>query len=185
MANIFQTLIPTHAFDQVAIFDQDFNQLFIGARAIKAVINEQAKVMEHPLESGATITDHRVIMPIEIELSFILNRENYQDTYRQIRQYYYAADLLIVQTRSGVYENQLIASMPHEENPDQYNTLTMAVTLKEAQFALTEFDFAPRDVLQSTTNNRGAQQGTEVNAPLRSYSAQLFDKGAAVIQGAS
>jgi hypothetical protein len=160
MPAIFQTLIPTHAYDQVAIFDDDFIQLFPGARAIKAIVKEQSKVMEHPLEDGATITDHRVILPIEIELSFILKPEDYQDTYNQIKQYYLDATLLNVQTKSGVYQNQLIQAMP--------------------LFALTEFEYSAADPLQSSTVNRGAQQGTTVNTNT-SYGAQLLDniRGAA------
>jgi hypothetical protein len=160
MPNILETLLPTAAFDQVQVLDQDFNQVFPLARAIKAVVKEEARVMEHPLESGATITDHRVILPVEIELSFILPPGSYQDTYRQIRQFYLNATLLIVQTKSGAYYNQLIASMPHEENPDQYNALTLALTLKEAQFAVTAIDYSPKNPKQSSEVNRGAQQST-------------------------
>jgi len=158
MPNILETLLPTAAYDQVQVLDQNFNQVFPRARAIKAVVKEEARVMEHPLESGATITDHRVILPVEIELSFILPPGDYQDTYRQIRQFYLNATLLIVQTKSGSYYNQLIASMPHEENPDQYNALTLALTLKEAQFAITAVDYSPENVKQSSEVNRGAQQ---------------------------
>ena len=50
--NIISTLLPSYATDTVAIFDQDYNQLFRNARAIKAVVKEQSKVMEHPVESG-------------------------------------------------------------------------------------------------------------------------------------
>ncbi len=32
--------------------------------------------MEHPVESGIIITDHRIILPVEIELSLILTSSN-------------------------------------------------------------------------------------------------------------
>jgi hypothetical protein len=171
MPNIFETLLPSSAFDQVQVLDQNFNQVFPLARAIKAVVKEEARVMEHPLESGATITDHRVILPVEIELSFILLPGSYQDTYRQIRQFYLNATLLIVQTKSGAYYNQLISSMPHEENPDQYNALSLALTLKEAQFALTAVAYTPKNTKQSSEVNRGAQQGTTLPASSANSSA--------------
>ena len=57
--------------------------------------------MEHPVESGAVITDHRIVMPIEIDLSLILASADYTDVYKAIRQYYYAATLLTIQTRVG------------------------------------------------------------------------------------
>lgn len=158
MANILETLLPTHAYDQVAVFNQDFEQVFPRGRAIKAIIKEEAKVMEHPLENGATIVDHRIILPVECELTMMLQAADYQDTYRQIKQLYLNAELLIVQTKSSVYYNQLISSMPHEENPDVYDALTLELGLKEAQFATTKFDYVPANPKQSSVVSRGNQQ---------------------------
>lgn len=167
MANILETLLPTHAYDSVAVFNQSFEQVFPRARAIKAVIKEEAKVMEHPLETGATIVDHRIILPVECELTMMLQAADYQDTYRLIKQLYLNGDLLIVQTKSSVYYNQLIASMPHEENPEQYDALTLELGLKEAQFATTRFNYVPSNPKQSSTVNRGTQQPqAPANAPI-------------------
>lgn len=177
MPNILETLLPTSAYDQVQVLDQDFNQVFPLARALKAVVKEEAKVMEHPLETGATITDHRIILPVEIELSFILPPGSYQDTYRQIRQFYLNSTLLIVQTKSGVYYDQLISSMPHEENPDQYDALTLALTLKQAQFAVTKIDYSPKNVKQNSEVNRGAQQGQNIPKGSSQESSLLLSFG--------
>ena len=176
MPTLLETLLPTTAYDQVAVYDQDFNQVFPLARSIKAVVKEEAKVMEHPLENGATITDHRVILPVEIELSMILPTPGYQDTYRQIRQYYLNATLLNVQTKSGVYYNQLIAAIPHEENPDLYDAISLALTLKEAQFATTTYNFNPKNTKQSSEVSRGAQQGLSVD-PSTNLSSGIIDSG--------
>lgn len=173
MANILETLLPTYAFDQVAVFDQDFNQVFPRARAIKAVVKEEAKVMEHPLETGATIVDHRIILPVEIEISMVLQAADYQDTYRVIKQYYLNSTLLIVQTKSSVYYNQLIAAMPHEENPDQYDAITLALTMKEAQFAQTKINYNPKNPKQASEVSRGAQQGLELASNSSTRSALL------------
>lgn len=156
--------LSSFASDYVAIFDQDFNQLFVNARAIKATVKEEAKLMEHPLETGATIVDHRIILPVEIELSLILRSDNYQDVYHQIRDYYYNSTLLIVQTRSGIYTNQLIQSMPHAEDPTQYDVLTLALTTKQVQFVIAEYGTTPANPSNTNTSDRGAQNGTPANA---------------------
>jgi len=158
--NIISTLLPSAAVDYVAVFDQNFNQLFVQARSIKAIVKEQSKLMEHPLENGATLTDHRIIQPIEIELSLILASADYQDVYKQIRQYYLKAGLLVVQTRAGLYENQLIEAMPHEEDPNMFNALTIALKLKQILFVAPQFGIAPRFPSNSTTVNRGTQTST-------------------------
>lgn len=174
--NIINTLLPAFAVDYVAVFDQNFNQLFIQARAIKAVVKEQSKVMEHPVESGAIITDHRIVLPIEIDLSLILASEDYQDVYQSIKQYYLNGTLLIVQTRSGIYTNQLISGLPHEEDPTMYNALTLALSLKEVILVSAQYNVTPKNPTNSNTSNRGTQQGTA--APQGSV---LYDAGSAIL----
>ena len=165
MPTIIETLLPTKAIDYVAVFDSNFNQVFPGARSIKAVVKEQAKLMEHPLENGAIVTDHRVILPVEIELSMILPAPDYADVYRTIRSYYFNSTVLMVQTRSGIYENQIIAALPHQEDPDQYNALTVALSLKQIQFVTAMTGVVPVNPTNTTTVNRGTQQGATPTAP--------------------
>ena len=169
--NLLNTLVPTFAVDYVAVFDQSFNQLFRNARAIKAVIKETAKVMEHPIETGAIITDHRIVLPVEIDLSLILASDDYQDVYQSIKQYYLNATLLIIQTRSGIYQNQLISGLPHEEDPTKFNALTIALSLKEVIIVSAQFNITPKNPSNSNTVNRGTQQGTPV---MSSYAAKIF-----------
>lgn len=173
LGNIVSTLLPSFAVDYVAIFDQNYNQLFREARAIKAVVKESAKVMEHPVETGAIISDHRIILPVEIDLSLILASSDYQSVYKSIRQYYLNATLLIVQTRSGIYENQIISALPHEEDPTMYNALTVALSLKQVFFVTAQYGVVPKHATNSNTVNRGTQQGTPV------------DNGSALYQGAT
>jgi len=156
--NIISTLIPSYLFDQVAVFTQDYTQVFTHARAIKAVVKEQSKVMEHPVETGITIVDHRIILPVDIDLSLILTAGDYQSTYNQIREYYFDATLLTVQTKSGIYLNQLIQSLPHEEDPTQYDVLTLALSLRQVQFVTAQYGTAPKNPSNANTADRGQQQ---------------------------
>ncbi len=158
-SNVLSTAIASFGSDAVAVFTEDYTQVFRTARAIKAVVKETAKLMEHPIETGAIITDHRIILPVEIELSLVLIASDYQNVYKQIRQYYYNATLLYVQTRAGLYLNQLIQSMPHEEDPDQYDVLTLALHLRQVQYVTAQFSVVPKNISNSSTTNRGTQQG--------------------------
>lgn len=160
---VLGALAPFFATDTVAVFTQDYRQVFRAARILKAVVKEQAKIMEHPVETGAVITDHRIILPVEIELSLILNSRDYQDVYHTIKQYFLAGTLLVVQTRSGVYDNQLIESLPHEEDPTQFDALTLALSLKQVRFVSAQYGVVPKNTNTSTTQNRGQQQGTPAN----------------------
>lgn len=183
MATIIDAVLAGFAVDYVAVFDSDYNQVFKQARAIKAVVKEQAKLMSHPVESGAIITDHRVVLPVEIELSLILQAPDYQDVYKIIRQYYLNGTLLLVQTRSGIYENQLIASMPHQEEPDQYDIFTLALSLKEVQLVTAQYAVIPKDPTNASTVKRGTQQGTTPAATKQTAAAEGFDKLVSAVSG--
>lgn len=144
--------------DEVGVFTQNFTQVFPRARIIRASIEEPSKTMEHPLETGAVITDHRIIQPIRIELSTILQASDYKSTYRQIKQLFLNGTLLLVQTKSSVYRNQLIAEMPHEEDPSMFDALAVAIKLKEAQFVSAQFGIVPQNPKDSASVDRGQVQ---------------------------
>jgi len=154
--------IPTASVDVVAILDQNFNQLFRLARPIKASIKEESKIMEHPLETGATVVDHSIILPVQIELSMMLTNGEYRDVYQSIRQVFRNRDLLIVQTKSGVYENQIIESCPHEEDPEQYDAIALALKLREVQLVAAQVvrlsTKTVRNPKNASTVDKGQQQ---------------------------
>lgn len=175
MVAIIDNLLPSFATDVVAVFTQDYTQVFREARAIKAVVKEQSKVMEHPVESGAVITDHRIILPTEIDLSLILSSVNYQSVYNVIKQYYLNATLLVVQTRSGVYTNQLITALPHEEDPTMYAALTVALSLKQVIIVTAQYGVVPKNPKNNNRVNRGIQQGKPATPTQYTYAQSLLE----------
>jgi hypothetical protein len=156
------TMTPTNAQDVVAVLTSDFSQVFQKARAIKASISRTSKAMEHPLETGAIVTDHRIILPVGVELSLILASEDYRAVYQQVRDLFKRGELLTVQTRVDSFPSMLIEKMPHEETPDIFDGVALALSLKEAQFVQPQFSALkvaqPKD---TNTVQRGQQQPTE------------------------
>ncbi len=125
------------AHDTVGIFDgTSLEQLFYNARPLKADVKETSQIMNHPVESGTILSDNHIINPTEINLSLIIKSEFYNSMYSQIRQAFIAATRLSVSTRTGVYNNLIIADMPHQEEPEAFNAIIMALHLKEVLFAL-------------------------------------------------
>lgn len=158
-------MTPTGAQDVVAVLNADMQQVFVKARTIKATIMRASKAMEHPLETGATITDHRIILPVNIELALILASEDYRAVYQQVRDLFDKGTLLTVQTRVDSFTSMLIEKMPHDETPDMFDGVALALSLKEAHFVQPQFSALkaaqPKD---STTTARGQQQPTETPA---------------------
>lgn len=149
--------------DVTGVFDAEGNQVFELASAIKATVNPQKKVMEHPVEDGTTVSDHVVIQPIEIELSLLITGENFADTYQEIYSLYTDSEVLTVQTKTGNYSNQIIQSIAHDESPDMATGITMAMKLKEVKFVEAVFGKLPPEAVKHTKNqstqDRGKQTG--------------------------
>lgn len=156
------TPTPTQAVDVTAVLDAKLVQLFPQARALRVETTPEAKLMEHPLETGATIVDHRVVLPLVVTLSMILASQDYAAVFNQIRDLFGRGELLTVQTRVGSYPNMVIEKIPHEETEAIFDGVTLTLTLREALFAVTQFAqikvARPRD---SNTQQRGQQQPKE------------------------
>lgn len=148
---------PSVSADVVGVFDDTFRQVFSQARPMKALVRENARTMEHPLEKGQIISDYRIILPIEIEIPVIIMAQDYRDVYQQIRTQFLTSSLLTVQTTSSVYDNMILGEMPHEENPEFYNTLTLFLRFKQVQLVQPATTFAPVDPQNGDTQKLGAQ----------------------------
>lgn len=149
------------ATDVLGIYNSDGTQLFPLARPVKASIREECKPMEHPVEDGTVITDHRVIQPVEIEVPLVLSSSDYKSVYQAIRTAYLAADLLTVQTKVGSYGNMLIVKIPHEESADIFDGIQLAMSLKEVKIVTASVGKLPTSAVKHKRNaskqNRGQQ----------------------------
>lgn len=153
----------SQSMDVVGVYS-GFDQVFREARPMAATVKEEAKLMEHPTERGVVITDHMVVMPVEIELVMTLTAESYRDTYQEIKNLFLAGEMLTVQTKTGTYENQIIAALPHEESPDVFDTIDLTLKLKEVKVVQAEFEevtFSASKPSQGSTADRGEVQPQE------------------------
>jgi hypothetical protein len=171
--------LPNQSVDVVAVLDADFNQVFGGARPMKATVSETSKVMEHPVETGVTITDHRIIMPVEIELSMLIGLD-YRSVYQQIKQLWRNATLLTVQTRTDSYPNMLISDIPHDETGEMFDVAPLAIKMREVLFVTPQFGALPAKKVankkQQSTVSRGEVQTTNKAGNPSVLYGLFFDK---------
>lgn len=147
-----------------------FGQMFANARPLKAHIRETSRVMDHPVETGVVISDHHIINPVEIDIPMLVTAEFYAATYSQIRQAFISATPLSVKTRVGVYADMIIQDMPHEEDAEMYDVITIGLHLKQVIYVVpgggTLINFQPADPLNSNTIISGLQQAVSVGGSL-------------------
>ncbi len=149
----------------VAIYSSTtFIPVFFGANPIKATIKETSKIMDHPKESGAVFSDFRIINPIEIEIPMLISGdiEGFSinvEVYAFIKQIYLDGDFLTVQTKSGIYPNMVIESMPHEESPEKFNAFTMPMKFREVQEVNASFGTLPPSSVKNKSNSSTVLKG--------------------------
>lgn len=165
-------LISSFAYDIVGIYDQNFNQVLAGARPMKASVKPDSKTMDHPVEDGSEITDFRILLPIEIEFPVVMQSADYRDTYQELKDIFNNGTLLTIQTNADVYERMLIQSMPHEENAEQFDTLTAILKFKQVTIVVPQnggpAPVKPTNQANSSTVDKGTVQPTTPSTPAQS-----------------
>lgn len=143
--------------DVVAIFDSQGNQLIEDARPIKVSVIPSSKMMEHPLEDGSSVVDHRVIQPTMIEVTCVAT----QDSYQRIKEISRQNDTVIAQTNAGVFESMAVESYAHDETSDVFDKLIVQIKLREVIFVKTQFQALPPRAVKKPRNASTVKNGSK------------------------
>ncbi|XAI95253.1 structural protein [Leptolyngbya phage Lbo-JY16] len=164
--------------DLVAILDAEtFQPLFSGTNIMRVTVRDTSKLISFPVEDGTQRTDHRVLDPIEIDLPILLT-DDVRNLFEQLRQAYIEGRDLIVQTKVRSYPSVMIYEFPHEEIPEQGDSIPVAIRMREIKVIKPEFGTLPpaqvANRAQSSTVQKGAQQTEETDAPTRRKASVLY-----------
>lgn len=123
-------------------------------------VTDTARLMEHPVESGAIITDHKVFQPKRFVVTVALSEMNYSTEYAELYSVYKRGEMVTLQTKAQIYENLQIESIPHEEKVDTMCRLIFNIGLKEAQtVAASYIEGASTGGVASATNSNTVSRG--------------------------
>jgi len=155
--------------DVSAIYNQDSGeQIFSGASIIKSSVIRDSKFMEHPLETGAIIVDHRIILPNEVRMQLIVAGKDFPNVYQRIAQAWENADKLDLKLKVGFFSDMVIKAMPHEETSDMMNAVTIDLKLRQVQLASKVVTFLKKDNV-ANKKQASTSAGGEKN-PVKSQS---------------
>jgi hypothetical protein len=178
--NFVRSIASMFGVDVVGIFDNDtFEQLWITARPMKASMSVHQKIMDHPIESGAIVSDFAIILPVEIELPLLLTGQDYQQTYQEIQQYIQNRTLVYVALRVGGSMNMLIESVSHDETAEVFDAAPIVLKLREIQLVTVQYQSLPAAAVatpsdQSTTNRGTVQPQSSILYNVTSYLKGIF-----------
>lgn len=139
------------------------NALGLEAVILDGDFSETSKIMEHPIESGAVIADHKVINPTEIRVRLTMPFYNYEPIIKELREYYTVGTLLTVQSKIHTYTNMVICDIPHIEAPENVSRITFNIRLRQALIVSPQYIKLPvsnvKNAANADTVKSGQKQG--------------------------
>ena len=116
----------------IALYGEGGGELLGNAAIVSCSVNDSSKLMEHPIESGAVISDYKVFNPVTASVVVALSASGFESEYAQIYAAYKNCEFLTLQTKTNVYKNLQVLSIPHEATFKTINRPTITINLKEA-----------------------------------------------------
>lgn len=133
----------TGASVQAQVSDRMTGRIFYGipfyhASPLELGIEQTAKFCEQPVENGALITEHKVILPKKVTCSMAMPNFLAGKVINEMQKYYNESKKIIIQCVGGVYMNMIMESMPtliNAQNADRpiYNISFKEVILIEPE----------------------------------------------------
>lgn len=117
-----------------------FNGLpFYGTAVMGAVFDQSGKMCDFPVESGAMISDHKIIMPRIITVQLVMPGILAGRVIDQLNLYYKQSKKIVIQSFTGIYRNLILESMPVSVKPE--NVSRPIYDLKFREVLLVEPDY--------------------------------------------
>lgn len=128
-------------------------------------IEDQAKIFEHPLETGATIADHEIFDPKAASLQVYISNDDI-NTLTELEQLYLNGTALKIRAGNKIIDKVIIASKPFEITGAMIDKTLYSVSLKEAQEVTPTYVSMPPSKVKNKASasrvNTGVKQANPV-----------------------
>lgn len=104
-----------------------------GVSYIEAKVNKESELCDHPVESGAILTDASIDLPTSAEVVIAMPTLYSEDIYQQIEEFRVDKKKIILQTKYNVYRDLVIKDLSYELEHDTIDRAKFTLTLREVQ----------------------------------------------------
>ena len=143
---------------------------------------DDSKLCEHPIESGAVITDHKFFNPVEIDIRLSLPNYIYKSVYKELRQIYEESPKLRIKTKAGWYSDMVLQGLPHEEKPENFDRIIFDLHFKEVKEVEPKYIKLPASKLKNAENATTKKVGD--NATNSNKQKSILKQGKDAVTGA-
>lgn len=98
---------------------------------MSAEINQNSKLMEHPVEDGTVCADYKVKMPTEITVKVTLPAQQYEDILNELQEYKDKGQMIYIETKFGNFRNMQIISIPVQLTVENISRITFSIKFRE------------------------------------------------------
>lgn len=91
------------------------NEVLTGMQVSRIAFEDNAKLFEHPIETGVVITDHEIFEPKRVVIQAYISNDD-ETTLTELEQLYLSGSPLKIRAGNKIIEKAIIASKPFEIN---------------------------------------------------------------------
>jgi hypothetical protein len=144
---------------------------------LEEIASDDLEITQHPVQQGATITDHAYLKPATVSVKIMFNAADapLAETYAKLRQLQASREPFDVVTGKRAYKNMLFKSLGQTNDAQTENVLSISAELQEIFIVQVETTTVPPRKQQANPGKTGATenagQKSAQPAPERNRSA--------------
>lgn len=178
----------------MSLFDQNFDVAsflprrlvgpFQATVTLEEVGTDELEITQHPVQQGASITDHAFVKPSTVNLKLMWNNDDapLAETYQNLLDLQSSREPFDVVTGKRAYRNMLIKSIGQTTDVQTENVLSISLSLQEIILTAVEVTEVPARPKQKDAGKTGAtenagKKSAQETPKKRSALAALAGKG--------
>lgn len=127
---------------------------------IEEISNDELEITQHPVQQGATITDHAFVKPATVSIKIMFNATDAPlvETYAKLLALQASREPFAVVTGKRAYKNMLFKSLGQTNDTQTENILSINADLQEIFIVQVETTTVPPRKNQATPGKTGATE---------------------------
>ena len=114
-----------------------------GISYMNAEVDISSQLCDHPIETGAVITDAAIRNPVSAKVEIVMPTAFYEKLYKQIYDYYENKTPLMLLTKFALYQNLVITDMPYKLEHNSVDRPSIILNLREVMEVVPEYEDMP------------------------------------------
>lgn len=157
-----------------ALLDADGNQLLETVNLMSLSCQSSKQFAQHTLENAENISDHVFDLQDRVNLTVILNPDDYQPVYQEIKNLFNDLTEFIIQTKVETYTGMYLEALPHEESARMIDTISIQLPFVQQMTAAAEVVGLPPESVANQSDANSVDVGNKRPQSSGTLLSQLF-----------